>query len=546
MTFEFLEQFKRRMKTVGEHALIHKNSMQKTKWKNYGFEEWYESINLIFMVLLAIMEKSLRDEPCTMDYIGEFVDDLNRRYLKKNLSYNECKEVAEFIVNTILCDDGKAMYFEGFNFETEAYEEIHISYIGNKIIYIDDEVKRTSYHLTTEGYNFVLSTLEIESNLKLTIQEMIFTLHLEKANYSQAVDDVKNILSTLRIKLQEIREAMEKIRQYALSYSVEDYKKLQDDTLNALENTKKKYEGYKKVTRENINELEQQHINVKKLDEAQSKNLTSLRTIEKHLTTAIEEQQKILGMHFDLKSLYEKELKGISEMTLIKRFSLEKEVYNKLLKDVSVLEGIDEFLRPLFNKNAEKIYNINLAYIEQKLIRTKKEKEEDTFLSFEESDYEEEKLRKKREKIRLYKESIRELLKIVAEAKEISLENLKEMLQEGNGYLMESIIPTIEIFREVMIEFIKAGRIEIVKEDDVDEDKYLNENQYIQDEMLDFQLKRAVNEVIEEDEELKDIRFIEFYKAENQNQVVFTNLKSENSIIKQVKCTNVVMRAGRI
>ena len=48
----------------------------------------------------------------------------------------------------------------------------------NRIIYVDSEVRRTSYYLTEDGYNLLLSTLEIENNMKITIHEMIFRMHL--------------------------------------------------------------------------------------------------------------------------------------------------------------------------------------------------------------------------------------------------------------------------------------------------------------------------------------------------------------------------------
>ena len=43
----------------------------------------------------------------------------------------------------------------------------------------------------------VLSTMEVENNLKLTINEMLFKLHLEKADYNKAVDDIKNNIINL-------------------------------------------------------------------------------------------------------------------------------------------------------------------------------------------------------------------------------------------------------------------------------------------------------------------------------------------------------------
>lgn len=531
--FEFLEQYTRRMKNVGAHAFIHKNSLQKTTWKNYGFEQWYEQINMIFLVLLYIMEQSLKEDPCTIDDIGGFIDDLNRRYFKKKISYEESKSLADFIVNTILCDEGRAMYFNGYDFEKEAYEPIHISYIGNKVIFLEGEVRRTSYFLTTEGYNFVLSTLEIESNLKLTVQEMIFKLHLEKANYSQAVDDVKGIFNHLRIKLQEIQEAMTCIRQNALSYSVEDYKRLQEETLGALADTKKKYEGYKQVVKENIQQLESEHINVKKLDEKQQQNLTHLQIIEGYLSRAIEEQQRILGMHFDLKSLYEKELEGISAMTLIKRFSLGSDLYEPLLKDANILLHIDNFLRPLFNQDVEKSYNLNLAFLEQKPFRKKKIEEEETFISFEEGVYEAEKIRQKKERLKQYKRCLKTLLQLVLEKGTVTLGTLEEELREKPESL-KMLIPTVEIFREVMIELIKNKRLVI-------KDLFAEKAMSIEEESLEFQLTTMLLQLIEEESILHDLKVIEVYKAPEGKMVSFKGLPSEKGTVNVVKCTDVVM-----
>ncbi len=158
------------MKNVGAYALLFRNGLQKQTWKQYGFENLYEQTNLIFSVLMFIMEKSLKEEICTIDEIGYFIDGVNVSYYKKSLSYEESKALAEYIVTVIICDEGRAMYFQGYDYEKNQYEEISISFITNKIMYLPGDVKRTSYYLTDDGYNLILSTLEIESNMKLTIQ----------------------------------------------------------------------------------------------------------------------------------------------------------------------------------------------------------------------------------------------------------------------------------------------------------------------------------------------------------------------------------------
>ena len=47
------------------------------------------------------------------------------------------------------------MYFDGYNFEQKAYQIMNISYVANRIVYVEDEVKRTSYYLTDDGYNLL-------------------------------------------------------------------------------------------------------------------------------------------------------------------------------------------------------------------------------------------------------------------------------------------------------------------------------------------------------------------------------------------------------
>ena len=59
MQYEFLKHFPRRMKNVGLYALLIQNSAQKTTWKQYGFLTLGEQLNLIFAVMLYVMEQSL-------------------------------------------------------------------------------------------------------------------------------------------------------------------------------------------------------------------------------------------------------------------------------------------------------------------------------------------------------------------------------------------------------------------------------------------------------------------------------------------------------
>lgn len=73
-----------------------------------------------------------------------FIDEINNIHYKKGITYEECRDLGEFIVNTILCDEGNAMYFKAYNFKEGQYKDINISFIKNKMEYIEG-VRRVSY-----------------------------------------------------------------------------------------------------------------------------------------------------------------------------------------------------------------------------------------------------------------------------------------------------------------------------------------------------------------------------------------------------------------
>ena len=531
MQYEFLKQFPKRMKHVGMYGLLLQNSAQKQTWKSYGFMKTDEQLNLIFALMLYIMEQSLKEENCTIDDIGAFLDYVNTTYFHKNMSYEDCKKISDFIINVILCNEGKAMYFDGFDFEQKAYKIMNISYIANKVVYVDSDIKRTSYYLTDDGYNLLLSTLEIENNMKLTIHEMIFKMHLERQSYDKAVDEIKNIFNLLRIQLQKIQEAILRVRRNALNYSVADYRVLLEENMETIDVTKQKFISYRETVKKRAKELEEENINVKKLSAEDEEKLNNLKIIEHYLSRGIDEHQKILNSHFDLKILYERELELLAQMSLIQRFSLRNELYDKVLEDVSALDRMDIFLRPLFYQMPDKIYNPNKAMELQRPIRKKAVEEETEILDFDEEEWQEELIRKQKEKLKKYKKSVTLIVDVLYEKEKVTLEEIKHITQEREEGIAE-LIPDINIFKEIMVEFIKAKEINL---------KALKKerSEYMVEQTLDFQLHEMLLNLTEEDREKSDISKIYISRKTDSEPIVFENILDENGNYKTIRCSNI-------
>lgn len=537
MQYEFLKKFPRRMKNVGLYAVIIQNSSQKLSWKQYGFTKFDEQINLLFEVLLYIMEQSLKEEKCTMDDIATYIDTINVQYLRKDISYEQCHQLGDFIVNTVLSNEGRPMYFGGYDFEKNEYEEMHISYVANKIVYVENEVRRTSYYLTDDGYNLLLSTLEIEDNMKFNIHEIIFRLHLEKQSYDKAVNDIKNVFNLMRIQFQRVQEAMRQIRRNALSYSVDEYEEVLVGNLNTITDTKEKFQEYKTVIQERVKDLEEENINIRKLSKKEQQDLNNLRVIEEYLTRVLDEHQKILNSHFDLKILYTEELERLSQARLIQRFSMRRDLYDKVLKQADTLENMDMFLRPLFNRNPEKIYNLNKAFSYEKSVNAGMEKDTEEEVDFDEEAFRREKEEKLQKKLLVYEKSLQYLLEKASVTGEVSLGQLKDRL-DIYPEEKEIFIPNVDVFKEIMVELIRNRTIDIAT-------LKKERREYIQEQPDGFQLNEMILKLVEEQPENNDITSIEVERLENEEAITFSEIKDEENRRKTIRCSNVLIRIFR-
>ena len=533
MQYDFLKHFPKRMKNVGLYAILVQNSSQKAIWRQYGFLKIDEQLNMIFAVMLYIMEQSLREENCTMDDIGAYIDTINVQHFEKNMTYEDCRKLGDFIVNVVLSNEGKVMHFDGFDFESNAYHIMHISYVANRIVYIDQELRRTSYYLTDDGYNLLLGTLEIENNMKLTIHEMIFQMHLEKQSYDKAVDEIKNVFNLLRIQLQKIQEAMGKIRRNALNYSVKDYEEILLENLETISDTKQKFQNYREMVKSRARELEETNINVKRLSPKDEEKLNHLKEIERYLNRAIDEHQKILNSHFDLKALYTKELEQLSQLSLIKRFSFRTEFYDKVLEDASALENLDYFLRPLFCQDIDKIYNLNKAFQLQKPVRKREEQDSEEVLDFDEDAWQKEQEELRKIKMKKYEDSLDCIFRYASENGEISLKQLQEKTKDHED--RDRLIPCVEIFKEIMVELIRNREIDI-------EALQKERSAFIQEKSGEFQLNDMILQLVDEHKEYADMAGIETYRIPGDSVVVFENVLDEEGRTKSIRCSNVLVR----
>ena len=533
MQYDFLKAFPKRMKNVGLYALLFSGSSQKSIWKQFGFDELAEQLNMDFAVLLFVMEQSLKEEPCTIDDISTFIDSINAQYFRRPMTYEDCHTLGDYIINNILSNEGRPMYFQGYDFDGMSWQPIHISYVANRIVYLDQEVRRTSYYLTDDGYNLLLGTLEVENNMKLTIQEMIFRMHLEKQSYDKALDDIKSVFNLMRIQIQKIQEAMNRIRRNVLDYNVSDYEKLLKEDLDTITDTRDKFRGYRETVQARVRELEETQIDVRTLDAEEEEKLKNLREIEVYLGRAIDEHQRILNGHFDLKSLYTDELEKIAEMSLVQRFNLRTELFDKILADPGSFSRLEIFFHPLFNRDPDQLLNLNMVFEPQRVMTGDEDDGSTEDIDFDEEAWKAEQDRLRKIKLKKYEGSLSALMSEAMKKKEVSLSAIQAGFKDESD--RNQLIPDINIFKEIMVELLRARVIDI---------KALRRERadYIQEESSDFRLNNMILHLLDEHPAWQKVTKLTIEKVPGAGPVIFQNIQDETGLTRTIRCSDVMIR----
>lgn len=219
-------------------------------------------------------------------------------------------------------------------------------------------------------------------------------------------------------------------------------------------------------------------------------------------------------------------------MSIIKRYNIQTDLYDKVLDDSSKLDNLDNVLRPLFISKPDKIYNINKCLQYQRAIK-KEDIESDEEIEFDEEEYSREKELKKREKLKKYETCIKTILEFFKENKKISLEDISFAANKDEN-LKRNLIPNIEIFREVVINFLSSRAIDInaLKEE---------KNKSIYDsEDYEFNLSEMILNIVENDIDLSFIENIKICKNEENKKVKFYEVETDDKFIKVLNCSDIV------
>lgn len=388
-----LDRFEERMRFVSFFAqLAFQTGPTKRAWKTSGFgTSQQEQFTLLVMVMLFIMERSINEEVCTKDDIAEFIEATDRAIWHRGMTSEQCRGLSQFIVDTLLINDGTLMTFRTYSSATGNLVDIPVQFVRDEYWQPDSRTdKRITYRMTDIGYSCLFATLELEDSTNVPLQRLIVSYLLNQGDFDNALQHVRKINQTLKQQKQKLADDIHAIRQNVSEYRIDRYGDTMDAMFAEIDAANQEFREYKELAASKIAALEQTQREAREAAEAaaamaaqvtpagtapaqsqvtQSQvtpsmarqraefaaktrhQLTSLRDIKESLDQGLLLESEILHLAQDMSGAYSEALDSslAAGIDATHRYPFPARVYAPLLDDARLLESVaSDFLAPLF------------------------------------------------------------------------------------------------------------------------------------------------------------------------------------------------------
>lgn len=362
----FLEGFEKRMEVV---AIV--ESVVTRKNKNMEIEKWFkeqEFTNLVFSVLLFIMEKTLaEDSDCDSYHIQKFISSILPTF-HLTLDNVQLEELTRYIIKTVLQNEGIPHHFNSIDYSKGEVRKISIRLITDQVKEVDGNYQIT-YSLTDQGYDFLFRTKEVDQEIQMTIEELKLKELIKRKNFTKALGQSQNLIQLVRQKKKEIEHFLMKIKENIHDVDIDDFEKLMDSTYELLQDEYKllgDIMGMAHSAEEKIRKEFEEHS---KLDESLRKAQSEIKKIHYNIKATLSEQKDLILSRQSLSSIYIEHIGDSFHYSMEKRFDIEELILKPMEQHVSSVEHFWKLLNPLLLPNLNRHLNPAILYAPQGLLK---------------------------------------------------------------------------------------------------------------------------------------------------------------------------------
>lgn len=515
--------FYKRIRKIAPEAVLYKSIERKDSLSTtYGFEGFDEKVNIVFALLVYILQQSLKDEECTLKDMAEHLEFVNLEYFHKNIDPNDYTKLANCIVNEVILNDGDNTAFRCLDTDEKEYKQVYLQLIEHER---SSDGNSATYKLTEMGYNLVLSTLEMEGNMILDFHDFVFRESLRARNFDQALIDIKNIFILSKKQIKALTNGIIRARENITTFPHEEFVRIVNGSCETANKQSDKFKGYEREIALIEQELKEQEFqfsyndnNTAEVDEIREK-LKKLDLIKKETSKVVHEHSIMMSKHFEFKMEYDRAIDNSIEYFKRDKINIKEELWDSVIKDLTNLDFLNMILSPLFIKDIPKGYDINSAFAPQKSKIVQKDTSTKIAL---EIDKEEQIIQKRieeeknREKLQQYENILEVIFRFGAEVKQdFLLSEFIDYIQDEEEFI--TLTQNMYQLREVLIELLDEGNLDI---GELKREASMLKSGY--DNSGDFQPLKAILYTIKKNSSLHKIKSFKLTKTTNLDKVKIT------------------------
>lgn len=528
--YDFLNNFHRRMEKLSYSFLIDNKVSTLTAFKDYF--TGMDLINLVYSLMCFVLDRSLKDEECTLSNMGSLLEELVPEYYDRTLSEVEAYEITRLIVYKILRNDGKPFVFNTIDYASGEKKVFDFHLLQQKTSKFDHN--KSTFMLTQEGYRLILGALEVDEKTQIDINQMILELSLKKKNFSQGLSAVENLNNLITAQINVINNFIYRTRENIFSIEQKTFEDNFFKNIQVLKEQNKKFDELREII---IIEEDRLSRSEGEITKENYESLRQLGRIKELLTAISYKAGELITRHFHFKEEYKRALEEASFYYNNKRINIKEDLIYPIEKNAAHLGSLYKLFNPLFRASLPKGFNINYMFNEQRLY-SNDEDDEEIFINDDEGQDSELLTRQKNKE--QYRDIVSSILAFLVENRNTDLKSLVDHYHHKSAVDYFKLVPTIRKFSEVFIELLRIGTINV--EDMVSE----QENAYDNEE-IEFDLRKLLVDDIADKYRFLGLKSISFTKAEDEQKITVTEKSKEGAeedfeTYESLSCPNIMMK----
>lgn len=499
------------------------------------FKDYFTSldlINLVYTIMCFVLDRSLKDEECTLNNMASLLEELASKYYGRILNEQEAYAITRFIVYKILRNDGKPFVFTTIDYSSGEKKVLDFHLLQQKTSKFDNN--KSTFTLTQEGYRLILGALEVDEKTQIDINQMILELSLKKKNFSQGLLAVENLNNLITAQINVINNFIYKTRENIFSIEQKSFESNFLKNIEVLKEQNKKFDELKEII---IIEEDRLSKSEGEITKDNYESLKQLGKIKELLIAISYKAGELISSHFHFKEEYKRALEEAGFYYNNKRINIKEDLVKPVEKDASSLGSLHKLFNPLFRTRFPKAFNINCIFNEQRLY-SKEDDEDKVFIDQEEG--EDIELIVKQKNREQYEGIITSILAFLVDNRNTDLESLVGCYNNKSVASYSKLVPSIRKFSEVLIEFLRIGNIDI-------KDMMREQDQAYDNDEIEFDLRKVLVDEIKTKYKFLNLNSMTFTKSGGGVKISVTEKRKDESdqeftTIETLNCPNIIMK----